>query len=392
MSKKLIVLVILFLSIISCDLKKNETKREKYEYLKEKVEKEIRNKNYKKAEEYYLEAIKYDKEAYFDLGILYYYDLNDVEKAEQKLKEAYEKGVLKSASLLGIIYEEKGNLDLAKEWYLRGIKNNDKFSLTLYGVLLVSENKTEEAKKYLKIENMNHALELYSLMRVYYKERDKEKIFELKGKMLKTERLRGLTEDIMIKINLMLGDEKKNKIFDLITEAETLLKKRKMEEAKEEYEKTFKYGYEGAYFLGQFYFSKTDYKNAEKYFLLAYDKAKIYESLYYLGKLKEMKNKKSEAEIIFKFGETVGNMNCIQALAKLKYNNGEESEAENLFLKGYEFGNAEAVLSLMNYYENKGNFNQSKEVAESLIGSTNRAFFNYTSDIEEIALETINTY
>ena len=210
--------------------------------------------------------------------------------------------------------------------------------------------------------------------------------------MLKTERLRGLTEDIMIKINLMLGDEKKNKIFDLITEAETLLKKRKMEEAKEEYEKTFKYGYEGAYFLGQFYFSKTDYKNAEKYFLLAYDKAKIYESLYYLGKLKEMKNKKSEAEIIFKFGETVGNMNCIQALAKLKYNNGEESEAENLFLKGYEFGNAEAVLSLMNYYENKGNFNQSKEVAESLIGSTNRAFFNYTSDIEEIALETINTY
>ena len=46
----------------------------------------------------------------------------------------------------------------------------------------------------------------------------------------------------------------------------------------------------------------------------------------------------------------------------------------------------------MNYYENKGNFNQSKEVAESLIGSTNRAFFNYTSDIEEIALETINTY
>ena len=85
-------------------------------------------------------------------------------------------------------------------------------------------------------------------------------------------------------------------------------------------------------------------------------------------------------------------MNCIQALAKLKYNNGEESEAENLFLKGYEFGNAEAVLSLMNYYENKGNFNQSKEVAESLIGSTNRAFFNYTSDIEEIALETINTY
>ena len=188
MSKKLIVLVILFLSIISCDLKKNETKREKYEYLKEKVEKEIRNKNYKKAEEYYLEAIKYDKEAYFDLGILYYYDMNDVEKAEQKLKEAYEKGVLKSASLLGIIYEEKGNLDLAKEWYLRGIKNNDKFSLTLYGVLLVSENKTEEAKKYLKIENMNHALELYSLMRVYYKERDKEKIFELKGKMLKTER------------------------------------------------------------------------------------------------------------------------------------------------------------------------------------------------------------
>ena len=68
---------------------------------------------------------------------------------------------------------------MAKEWYLKGSeKGNQKSSIEL-AKLLISENNEIEAKRFLlKVENGNEAEGFYYLMTIYYKEGNKEKIYE----------------------------------------------------------------------------------------------------------------------------------------------------------------------------------------------------------------------
>ena len=371
-SKYLLTILFLWLlsfTIISCSKTTNRVKNEDKKYLKlislGDVERD--EGNYKNAEKYYEEAKKYDNGAYLSIAYLYY-NFIDKNEGEKKYKIAYDKGISQAAYILGSIAYKKGNFNLAKEWYLKGIEQGDKFSNIDLGKLLISENKIDEAKKYLlKAENGNDAEGIYYLMTIYYREKNKSKIHSLKEKMFEKNKMNGIDDEIMLKINLMLGNENENKKFELIDEADSLIRINKYEEAKKKYEKSLEYGFEGYYFLGNMYKFLDNNSEAMKYYEIAYKKGNMGMAAYKIGNIYEEKNNKLEAKKWYQVGINAGNSQSASTLGMLEISEDNEEKAKELFLRGIEQKNAEAILGMMGYYQKKGNDKKIKELAKKIL-------------------------
>ena len=371
-SKYLLTILFLWLlsfTIISCSKTTNRVKNEDKKYLKlislGDVERD--EGNYKNAEKYYEEAKKYDNGAYLSIAYLYY-NFIDKNEGEKKYKIAYDKGISQAAYILGSIAYRKGNFNLAKEWYLKGIEKGDKFSNIDLGKLLISENKIDEAKKYLlKAENGNDAEGIYYLMTIYYREKNKSKIHSLKEKMFEKNKMNGIDDEIMLKINLMLGNENENKKFELIDEADSLIRINKYEEAKKKYEKSLEYGFEGYYFLGNMYKFLDNNSEAMKYYEIAYKKGNMGMAAYKIGNIYEEENNKLEAKKWYQAGINAGNLQSASTLGMLEISEGNEEKAKELFLRGIEQKNAEAILGMMGYYQKKGNDKKIKELAKKIL-------------------------
>ena len=371
-SKYLLTVLFLWLlsfTIISCSKPINRVKNEDKKYLKlislGDVERD--EGNYKNAEKYYEEAKKYDNGAYLSIAYLYY-NFIDKNEGEKKYKIAYDKGISQAAYILGSIAYRKGNFNLAKEWYLKGIEKGDKFSNIDFGKLLISENKIDEAKKYLlKAENGNDAEGIYYLMTIYYREKNKGKIHSLKEKMFEKNKMNGIDDEIMLKINLMLGNENENKKFELIDEADSLIRINKYEEAKKKYEKSLEYGFEGYYFLGNMYKFLDNNSEAMKYYEIAYKKGNMGMAAYKIGNIYEEENNKLEAKKWYQVGINAGNSQSASTLGMLEISEDNEEKAKELFLRGIEQKNAEAILGMMDYYQKKGNDKKIKELAKKIL-------------------------
>ena len=371
-SKYLLTILFLWLlsfTIISCSKTTNRVKNEDKKYLKlislGDVERD--EGNYKNAEKYYEEAKKYDNGAYLSIAYLYY-NFIDKNEGEKKYKIAYDKGISQAAYILGSIAYRKGNFNLAKEWYLKGIEKGDKFSNIDLGKLLISENKIDEAKKYLlKVEDGNDAEGIYYLMTIYYREKNKSKIHSLKEKMFEKNKMNGIDDEIMLKINLMLGNENENKKFELIDEADSLIRINKYEEAKKKYEKSLEYGFEGYYFLGNMYKFLDNNSEAMKYYEIAYKKGNMGMAAYKIGNIYEEENNKLEAKKWYQAGINAGNSQSASTLGMLEISEDNEEKAKELFLRGIEQKNAEAILGMMGYYQKKGNDKKIKELAKKIL-------------------------
>lgn len=371
-SKYLLTILFLWLlsfTIISCSKPTNRFKNEDEKYLELISLGDIERDegNYKNAEKYYEEAKKYDNGAYLSIAYLYY-NFIDKNEGEKKYKIAYDKGNSQAAYILGSIAYKKGNFNLAKEWYLKGIEKGDKFSNIDLGKLLISENKIDEAKKYLlKVEDGNDAEGIYYLMTIYYREKNKSKIHSLKEKMFGKNKMNGIDDEIMLKIDLMLGDENENKKFELIDEADSLIRINKYEEAKKKYEKLLEYGFEGYYFLGNMYKFLDNNSEAMKYYEIAYKKGNMGMAAYKIGNVYEEKNNKLEAKKWYQAGINAGNSQSASTLGMLEISEGNEEKAKELFLRGIEQKNAEAILGMMGYYHKKGNDKKIKELAKKIL-------------------------
>lgn len=371
-SKYLITILFLWLlsfTIISCSKPANGVKNEDKKYLElislGDVERD--EGNYKNAEKYYDEAKKYDNGAYLSIAYLYY-NFIDKNEGEKKYKIAYDKGISQAAYILGSIAYRKGNFNLAKKWYLKGIEKGDKFSNIDLGKLLISENKIDEAKKYLlKVEDGNDAEGIYYLMTIYYREKNKSKIHSLKEKMFGKNKMNGIDDEIMLKIDLMLGNENENKKFELIDEADSLIRINKYEEAKKKYEKLLEYGFEGYYFLGNMYKFLDNNSEAMKYYKIAYKKGNMGMAAYKIGNIYEEENNKLEAKKWYQAGINAGNSQSASTLGMLEISEGNEEKAKELFLRGIEHKNAEAILGMMGYYQKKGNDKKIKELAKKIL-------------------------
>lgn len=108
-------------------------KEKQYFNLTEEANRFIEKKDYEKAEKIFLEAVKLNREGYYEIAKMYANISN--EKAVEKYKIAYEKGVVRAAGdidsnfYLGEIYEDAGDLRQALKYY--SIPANNKKAIAM---------------------------------------------------------------------------------------------------------------------------------------------------------------------------------------------------------------------------------------------------------------------
>ena len=129
-------------------------KEKQYFDLTEEANKFIEKKDYEKAEKIFLEAAKLNNEGYYEIAKMYSNISN--EKAVEKYKIAYEKGVVRAAGDIGsYYYDEKKDVETAKKWIQMAIDGGDIDSNFYLGEIYEDAGDLRQALKYYSIPANN---------------------------------------------------------------------------------------------------------------------------------------------------------------------------------------------------------------------------------------------
>lgn len=129
-------------------------KEKQYFNLTEEANKFIEKKDYEKAEKIFLEAAKLNNEGYYEIAKMYV-DISN-EKAVEKYKIAYEKGVARAAGDVGsYYYDEKKDVETAKKWIRMAIDGGDVDSNFYLGEIYEDAGDLRQALKYYSIPANN---------------------------------------------------------------------------------------------------------------------------------------------------------------------------------------------------------------------------------------------
>ena len=129
-------------------------KEKQYFDLTEEANKFVEKKDYEKAEKIFLEAAKLNNEGYYEIAKMYS-DISN-EKAVEKYKIAYEKGVARAAGDVGsYYYDEKKDVETAKKWIQMAIDGGDVDSNFYLGEIYEDEGDLRQALKYYSIPANN---------------------------------------------------------------------------------------------------------------------------------------------------------------------------------------------------------------------------------------------
>ena len=129
-------------------------KEKQYFNLTEEANKFVEKKDYEKAEKIFLEAAKLNNEGYYEIAKMYVDILN--EKAVEKYKIAYEKGVVRAAGDIGsYYYDKKKDVETAKKWIQMAIDGGDINSNFYLGEIYEDAGDLRQALKYYSIPANN---------------------------------------------------------------------------------------------------------------------------------------------------------------------------------------------------------------------------------------------
>ena len=129
-------------------------KEKQYFDLTEEANKFVEKKDYEKAEKIFLEAAKLNNEGYYEIAKMYV-DISN-EKAIEKYKIAYEKGVARAAGDIGsYYYDEKKDVETAKKWIQMAIDGGDVDSNFYLGEIYEDAGDLRQALKYYSIPANN---------------------------------------------------------------------------------------------------------------------------------------------------------------------------------------------------------------------------------------------
>ena len=129
-------------------------KEKQYFNLTEEANKFVEKKDYEKAEKIFLEAAKLNNEGYYEIAKMYS-DISN-EKAVEKYKIAYEKGVARAAGDIGsYYYDEKKDVETAKKWIQMAIDGGDVDSNFYLGEIYEDAGDLRQALKYYSIPANN---------------------------------------------------------------------------------------------------------------------------------------------------------------------------------------------------------------------------------------------
>ena len=140
---------------------------------------------YKEAEKLYNEALKYNKEAYYYLGTLYYNYYKNKNKAIEIFKKGHSEGNSDSTYALVLSEYEKNN-EAEAENLLKICAEKGKLDCQKdYGMALNKKDKKEEALKWLKkAAEQKDAEAMFHIMFYYYKKEDNVEMKEWAKKIL----------------------------------------------------------------------------------------------------------------------------------------------------------------------------------------------------------------
>ena len=129
-------------------------KEKQYFNLTEEANKFVEKKDYEKAEKIFLEAAKLNNEGYYEIAKMYAGISN--EKAVEKYKIAYEKGVVRAAGDIGsYYYDKKRDVETAKKWIQMAIDGGDVDSNFYLGEIYEDAGNLRQALKYYSIPANN---------------------------------------------------------------------------------------------------------------------------------------------------------------------------------------------------------------------------------------------
>ena len=129
-------------------------KEKQYFNLTEEANKFVEKKDYEKAEKIFLEAAKLNNEGYYEIAKMYV-DISN-EKAVEKYKIAYEKGVVRAAGDIGsYYYDKKKDVEMAKKWIQMAIDGGDVDSNFYLGEIYEDAGDLRQALKYYSIPANN---------------------------------------------------------------------------------------------------------------------------------------------------------------------------------------------------------------------------------------------
>jgi TPR repeat protein len=329
-------------------------------------------KDYQKAEEYYLMAVERgDTNAMFSLGYLYKSEYNDYKKAEKYYLMAVEKGDTDAMVSIGYLYKsEFKDYKKAEEYYTMAVEKGDVNAMFNLGYLYNSEFKDYKKAEefYLMAVEKGNTKAMFNLGYLYNSEfKDYKRAEEYY--LMAVEK--GNT-DAMFNLGSLYKNEfkdyKKTEEFylmavengdtDAMSNLGSLYKNefKDYKRAEEYYLMAIEKGETGAMFnLGYLYDTEfKNYKRAQEYYLMAVEKGNT-EAMFNLGYLYENEFedlKKAEEYYLMAVGK--GDADSMFNLSNLYYNEYKDyKKAEKYYLMAVEKGETKAMFNLGYLYDNE---------------------------------------
>ena len=391
MIKKILLLIILLLVTISCDSEPQEKTytivldKEEYEKRVAEIENEIKNKNYKKAEEMLLEIAKYNKAAYVKIATMYY-EVGKTDESEKWFKIAYDEGNKEVSGSLGDIYSERREYEKAEQYYREYIKLGNLEGYKNLGYMFERQGKIDEATKlYIEGAKSKDAHSIYSLVRIYYLKNDIKNVNYWKDKLLNDTEVIDFHSDMEKYLNYLNGNEKERKIVDLYMKAGQNIIMKNFSEAEKEEKERIKYSQDELVNLAGFYNVFGDKSAGKRLFKEAYEKG-LKDSIYYMGVIEFEEGNLEKAREYFKESAIKEN----RAEAQIGYadklkEEGSIEEAVKWYKKAAEQKEAEALIKLCSYYLDKRDIEKANEMVRRL--KTTKGLKNYTLEYKKFAHE-----
>ena len=391
MIKKILLLIILSLATISCDSEPQEKTytivldKEEYEKRVAEIENEIKNKNYKKAEEMLLEIAKYNKAAYVKIATMYY-EVGKTDESEKWFKIAYDEGNKEVSGSLGDIYSERREYEKAEQYYREYIKLGNLEGYKNLGYMFERQGKIDEATKlYIEGAKLKDAHSIYSLVRIYYLKNDIKNVNYWKDKLLNDTEVIDFHSDMEKYLNYLNGNENERKIVDLYIKSAQNMIIRNLSEAENEQKEMIKYSQDELVNLAGFYNVFGDKSAGKRLFKEAYEKG-LKDSIYYMGVIEFKEGNIEKAREYFKESAIKEN----RAEAQIGYadklkEEGSIEEAVKWYKKAAEQKEAEALIKLCSYYLDKRDIEKANEMVRRL--KTTKGLKNYTLEYKKFAHE-----
>lgn len=391
MIKKILLLIILSLATISCDSEPQEKTytivldKEEYEKRVAEIENEIKNKNYKKAEEILLEIAKYNKAAYVRIATMYY-EAGKTDESEKWFKIAYDEGNKEVSGSLGDIYSERREYEKAEQYYREYIKLGNLEGYKNLGYMFERQGKIDEATKlYIEGAKSKDAHSIYSLVRIYYLKNDIKNVNYWKDKLLNDTEVIDFDSDMEKYLNYLNGSKKERKIADLYIKSAQNMIIRNLSEAENEQKEMIKYSQDELVNLAGFYNVFGDKSVGKKIYKEAYEKG-LKDSIYYMGIIEFEEGNIEKAREYFKESAIKEN----RAEAQIGYadklkEEGKIEEAVKWYKKAAEQKEAEALIKLCSYYLDKRDIEKANEMVRRL--KTTKGLKNYTLEYKKFAHE-----